>query len=137
MKKLTMKQAQRIVWTNGEVDEEGIYGKCSRYFQSQNYNNTGLRKSEIVRDVWCFGQHTSTDEEARKADTMNKISKILAELMTELDKLKDGTKADRDQYRKTANINQVGYVSSLLSMLGKESSFRSWFFFQEGHYPKK
>ena len=55
-KKLTWKQAKRIVETNGTAEENSLYGKCSLYFQSQNYNNTGMTKEQIIRDVWNYGQ---------------------------------------------------------------------------------
>lgn len=55
-----------------------------------------------------------------------KIKHLLLFLEEELRWFRDGPKEVRDILRKELNLNDVGYISSLLTMLGEEDKFRRW-----------
>jgi hypothetical protein len=51
---------------------------------------------------------------------------LLLALETELRHFRDGERAERDAFRKLLNPQDMGYISSLLGMLGDEERFQRW-----------
>jgi len=63
------------------------------------------------------------DQADRKAE---KIKYLLLLLEDELRWFKDSSKEDREIFRKVLDPWDIGYISSLLTMLGDEDKFRRW-----------
>jgi len=55
-----------------------------------------------------------------------KVKYLLLFLEEELRWFRDGSKEARDIFREKLDLGDVGYVSSLLTMLGDEDKFRRW-----------
>lgn len=55
-----------------------------------------------------------------------KVKHILLFLEEELRWFRDSSKETRDIFRKELNPADIGYISSLLTMLGDEDKFRRW-----------
>jgi len=55
-----------------------------------------------------------------------RIKHLLLVLESELRFFRDGKKMDRDVFRTTLDSGDVGYISSLLGMLGDEDQFKRW-----------
>lgn len=62
--------------------------------------------------------------EAKKRS--QKVKYILLLLEEELAWFRDTSKECRELFRLELNLNDIGYVSSLLNMLGEEESFKRW-----------
>lgn len=54
------------------------------------------------------------------------IKHLMLALETGLRYFRDGTKESRDAFRKLLNPSDIGYISSLLGMLGDEDRFQRW-----------
>jgi len=55
-----------------------------------------------------------------------KVKHILLFLEEELEWFRDNSKEARDIFREELDLNDIGYISSLLTMLGDEDKFRRW-----------
>lgn len=55
-----------------------------------------------------------------------KIKYLLLLLEDELRWFRDGSKEAREIFRKTLDLGDIGYISSLLTMLGDEDKFKRW-----------
>jgi hypothetical protein len=55
-----------------------------------------------------------------------KIKYLLLFLEEELRWFRDGSKEARDIFREKLDLGDIGYVSSLLTMLGDEDKFKRW-----------
>jgi len=62
-------------------------------------------------------------EAQRKAE---KVKHILLFLEEELEWFRDNSKEARDIFREELDLNDIGYISSLLTMLGDEDKFKRW-----------
>jgi transcriptional regulator with XRE-family HTH domain len=66
----------------------------------------------------------SIHNEARKRT--EKIKMLLLLLEDELKWLRDNSPASREIFRQELDLSDVGYISSLLTMLGDEEKFKRW-----------
>jgi len=56
----------------------------------------------------------------------DKVKHLLLFLEEELRWFRDGSKEARDIFRKKLDLGDIGYISSLLTMLGDEDKFKRW-----------
>jgi hypothetical protein len=66
----------------------------------------------------------STDRSPR--ERTQRIKKLLILLESELSAFRDGPRSGRDVFRAELDPDDVGYLSSLLTMLGDENKFTRW-----------
>ena len=57
-----------------------------------------------------------------------KVKELLIQLEKELEFFRDGSREDRDCFRKLS-VYDIGYISSLLTMLCEEDKFKRWLAF--------
>jgi hypothetical protein len=70
---------------------------------------------------------TSLDSILQEAEQKTeKIKYLLLLLEDELRWFRDGSGESRAVFRRSLDLNDVGYISSLLTMLGDEEKFRRW-----------
>jgi len=66
----------------------------------------------------------SNIEEAQQR--VAKVKNILLLLEKELNWFRNSSKKERDVFRNKLDLNDIGYISSLLTMMGEEDKFKRW-----------
>lgn len=79
-----------------------------------------------------LNQRSEAEPETRPPDSSGikekaeKVKYLLLLLETELRYFRDGKPEDRNVFRKILDSGDIGYISSLLGMLGEENAFQRW-----------
>lgn len=137
------------IWKSGRLSKEEIAEKLgisyntfrkwfvegkSRSFPSSHYRKK-IRDFLSLRDKReeeTLGEKleeeevkiVKRDQEAQKKS--EKIKWLLLLLEDELSWFRNGDRNARDVFRKKLDVSDVGYIASLLTMLGEEDQFRRW-----------
>lgn len=113
------------------VHEDTLGHWFSQAKSAQKPGSDSLKKiEEFLKDKAVQGVQTAlAEEEIQKKEAerrSRKVKYLLLLLEDELRWFKDGQAEARELLRKELSFNDVGYISSLLGMLGDEHMFQRW-----------
>ncbi len=120
-----------------EASPDGLPGPGARGQKAKNLSHKVVRR-EAGRKIDSKPQrrHPDTIRQVHQLATARteKIRLLLLLLENELRWFRDGTPAARETFRQTLDPYDVGYIASLLTMLGSEASFQRWLAFSSNNF---
>jgi hypothetical protein len=140
---------------NREEQTKQLLGQLNAYAREHNLSNRQLAEEvgapyETLRKWWVFSRgkeahkpsdvHLSAIKEFLEAKSkpevyvqikearhrIEKIKYLLLLLEDELRWFRDNESGARDEFRKELDASDIGYISSLLTMLTEEDKFNRW-----------
>jgi hypothetical protein len=101
--------------------------KWSIFCQGTSARNPSEAHLGKIKEFLPLKHETETNDQIKEAKhRVQKITYLLLLLEDQLDWFRNSDEKIRDEFRKALNVSDIGYISSLLTMLTEENKFQRW-----------